>query len=35
VCAHEDPCDSYLLSWIPGDITGHCNRHRVPSTPGW
>lgn len=34
-CAHEDPCDSYFLSWIPGDLTGHCNRHKRSATPGW
>ena len=34
-CAHEDPCDSYFLSWIPGDLTGHCDRNKKTVTPGW
>jgi len=34
-CAHEDPCDSYFLSWIPGDLTGHCDRNKKNVTPGW
>jgi hypothetical protein len=34
-CAHEDPWDSYFLSWIPGDLTGHCDRHKISVTPGW
>jgi len=35
-CAYED-CwlPGYLCSWIPGDLTGHCDRHPIRSTPSW
>ena len=35
-CAYEDDglC-AYLETWIPGDLTGYCDKHPIPSTPGW
>jgi len=35
-CAFEDVwLGGYLWSWIPGDLTGHCDRHPISSTPSW
>lgn len=35
-CAFEDVwLGGYIYSWIPGDLTGHCNRNAVHATTSW
>ena len=35
-CAYEEGwLFGYTWTWIPGDITGYCDKHAISSTPGW